>query len=365
MDYSDVEIRGRENIKDFAKIVLFGAGSYLLEVLESFKDYNIVAVFDNHADEKKITLPCELPILNPVSSFHEYVDEHTAVVMSTCAYQYEIATDLVQNYQIKPEQIFSMCADYQEERLYNVPLINHHFQELKDVKKILSDDASRQYLDNLIRFKLTHNPLWLRPNPCIVGKYMYREKNGNTIMVKSGDTIIDGGAFIGDSAEYFMSLTNGDCKIFCFEPFIGNYEILQKMIQKKRLEKNIKALHAALGDQDQLVDISAGIRISARANINANEKNTNQIYQRKLDSMADEFDHINFIKLDIEGDERIALLGAGHLIQKYKPQMMISAYHKCEDLWELPLLIHELNPQYRIYLGHQPHAEFEPEIYVG
>lgn len=81
--------------------------------------------------------------------------------------------------------------------------------------------------------------------------------------------------------------------------------------------------------------------------------------------MAEEIERIDFIKLDIEGDEKIALEGGRNLIKKYFPRMMVSAYHKCEDLWELPLLIHEINPQYKIYLGHQPHAAFEPEIYVG
>ena len=120
-----------------------------------------------------------------------------------------------------------------------------------------------------------------------------------------------------------------------------------------------------MGDKDTTIKVSADNDISARANKDANEITENYITQKRLDSLANEFDRIDFIKLDVEGDEKNVLLGAKELIKNHSPRMMVSAYHKTEDLWELPLLLHKLNPEYRIYLGHQPHAAFEPEIYVG
>lgn len=186
MKYTDIEVRGRDKIKSFKKVVLFGAGSYLSEVLDTFSDYNVLA-----------------------------------------------------------------------------------------------DEESKQFLDNVIKFKLTHNPLWLVPNPHIVGKYMYQGKAiEDMIMVKKGDHIIDGGAFTGDSTEFFLRVTDGACNVYCFEPFEGNFKILDKMVQDKKLQNQVKVFNMALGNKNDIVRISAETDISARSNINASEKKGNQIVQK-------------------------------------------------------------------------------------
>ncbi len=58
----------------------------------------------------------------------------------------------------------------------------------------------------------------------------------------------------------------------------------------------------------------------------------------------------NYIKLDIEGAERDAILGMKKIIQEQSPSLAICLYHKPQDLWELPLLINEINPNYDMYL---------------
>lgn len=364
MNFLDVEIRKRDKIKEFKKVVLFGAGSYLDEVLESFKDYNIVAIFDNKISGEEKKTVNDIPLLNPRFFFDKYVDEETVIVMSVCSYQYEIAVDLVENYHVNSRQIFSMCADYQEERIYETDTIQSHIKELEIARDIFSDEESKIYFDNMIKFKFTHNPLYLKPNPHIIGKYMYRESDGKIITARKGDHIIDGGAFVGDSVEYFLNLTDMDCKLYCFEPFTGNYNILDKMVCEKKLQDKVKTFNFALGDKNDTVTVSAENTVSARANMNANGKIGNFIVQRKLDDLAKEIQRIDFIKLDVEGDEKIVLQGGENMIKKYKPEMMVSAYHKSEDLWELPILLQKINPEYKIYFGHQPHAAFEPEIYV-
>ena len=73
-----------------------------------------------------------------------------------------------------------------------------------------------------------------------------------------------------------------------------------------------------------------------------------------LDSITRERD-CSFIKMDVEGAEREALLGGRHTLAAKCPQLLFSAYHKTEDIYSLPLLLYELQPQYRIYFRHQPY----------
>lgn len=73
---------------------------------------------------------------------------------------------------------------------------------------------------------------------------------------------------------------------------------------------------------------------------------------------------VTYIKLDVEGSEYEALLGAEGTIKKYKPKLAVCVYHKSEDIWELPLLIHKFNPDYKFYLRHYSFADNETVLYA-
>ena len=56
------------------------------------------------------------------------------------------------------------------------------------------------------------------------------------------------------------------------------------------------------------------------------------------------------IKMDIEGAEKEALLGAAEIIKQKKPKLIICAYHKPEDIYELPRTILKLRADYKLSL---------------
>ena len=57
--------------------------------------------------------------------------------------------------------------------------------------------------------------------------------------------------------------------------------------------------------------------------------------------------------MDVEGAEREAIWGASRTISRFGPMLMISLYHRNEDIFELPILISRLNPKYKLYIRHQ------------
>ena len=68
--------------------------------------------------------------------------------------------------------------------------------------------------------------------------------------------------------------------------------------------------------------------------------------------------------MDIEGAEMSAINGASGIIQEFKPRLTISAYHKPDDFWEIPIKLKELNPNYKLCFGHHSPLEWESVFYA-
>lgn len=84
----------------------------------------------------------------------------------------------------------------------------------------------------------------------------------------------------------------------------------------------------------------------------------------RLDDFIPSDEKITFIKMDIEGAEIDALNGCKNILQKYKPKLAICIYHKPDDLWEIPLLIKRLVPDYKIYVRHYSNYLWETVCYA-
>jgi FkbM family methyltransferase len=73
---------------------------------------------------------------------------------------------------------------------------------------------------------------------------------------------------------------------------------------------------------------------------------------------------VTFLKMDIEGAELKALEGARETILANKPKLAICVYHHFKDLWEIPLFIKSLVPEYRIFFRHHTKLEYETVCYA-
>jgi FkbM family methyltransferase len=168
--------------------------------------------------------------------------------------------------------------------------------------------------------------------------------NKELLKENPNEFLIDGGAFTGDTLKSFLESFghNGFYKALSFEPDPRNFKALQKTAASLKYKNNqIEVYPYALGDAVAKIQVESSGESSSRVGFGETT-----ISCRMIDEFAGLGRPPTFIKLDIEGYELPALRGARRTISEHKPVLALSAYHKQDDLWELPLEIFEMQPEY-------------------
>jgi FkbM family methyltransferase len=164
------------------------------------------------------------------------------------------------------------------------------------------------------------------------------------------DVFVDCGAFDGDTIRNILhSKWNSLAKIIAFEPDPVNFLKLQQFAFSlpASIRGKILLQKLAIGLQKGKVQFKAtGTESSSIGN------GDHEVDCISLDEILSN-ERPTFIKMDIEGSEFEALMGAQNIIQKELPILAICVYHHQDHVWRIPSLICSLSDQYRFFL--RPH----------
>jgi FkbM family methyltransferase len=181
-----------------------------------------------------------------------------------------------------------------------------------------------------------------------------------------GDTVFDCGACIGENSILFASLVGASGSVNAFDPTPIHQDVLQFQISLNRhlgINLTVEPVPYAVGanTKDVMVDMPSNEMTS----INPGPIALNKFKMVSLDDYSTANAVIpSYIKMDIEGFEIDALVGAARTISTNRPRLAISGYHKLEHLWEIPSLIKKLSDKYRIYLAHHSPTTWETVFYA-
>ena len=172
--------------------------------------------------------------------------------------------------------------------------------------------------------------------------------------ISNEESIVDCGAYIGDTLEEFLKISNNNYKkYYCFELDKENYRTLLENCSKVNKDKKIECFNYGVFNQNK--EISYGRMSSSDSFSIYNSKETTIAKVVKLDEILKNKE-ITMIKMDIEGSEMKALEGCSEIIKEQKPKMAICVYHRINDLWDIPLYLKKINPKYRVAIRH--HANY-------
>ncbi len=158
------------------------------------------------------------------------------------------------------------------------------------------------------------------------------------------DVLVDCGAFIGDSIEQYIKVYgDGYRKIYAYEIAKESYE---KLCNNMRNMHDVECRYKGTGRTKAEMFVDS--HDSYSGNHLCVEGGGLRVEVVTLDEDIEET--ITTIKMDIEGAELDSLLGCERTIREHTPRLAICIYHGYNDIWKIPLAIHEMYPDYHFYM---------------
>ena len=287
-------------------IFIYGMGDGALKIMSVFKQRNITVSGIFASDDFVRGHSFEGFKVHKLSEIEEMVNDFVVVLAFAAGYQ-EIV-DKIQDIASR-HTLYVPDVPVVGNGLFTYEYCMENAEKIQQVYDMLADDYSRKVYANIINFKISGKIEYL--SAVTTPKSEIYKK-----IIKPGlnEVYVDLGAYNGDTIKEMLEFTHGKyAAIYALEPDKKNFKKLSKFVSGM---PHVFAYNAA-------VDNILGERPAT------------------------------IIKMDVEGFEREAIWGSALTISHHTPKLMVSLYHRNEDIFELPLLIRKLNPSYKFYIRHQ------------
>ena len=354
------------------KIVLYGAGSAGIAFYSYLKDVGIEIAYFSDGDTEKQGKECLGITIIPPSEIVERLGKDALVIVTINTDGQSYCKDFKEALlksghegvhkslkdcgckNVIDYTYFRRCYSLFNGERYNLPacsdvyLMEKNWDKICQVYDWLCDEPSKETFLKILEFRMLDDSVII---PTYSERDMYFEYNLFPKLVD--EVFVDCGACSGSSLKDFLRI-NGSYfeKCVCIEPDQVNYSGLVRYVES--LEKHI---------QDKVLMIPAGayafdgnahfFELSGPGTFAA-EDGVDTLKVVTIDNIM-QLNRVTYIKMNIEGSEVPALRGAENTIRIYKPRMAIMGYHKTSDLWEVPMVLKEFNPDYKLYLKSYMH----------
>ncbi len=253
------------------------------------------------------------------------------------------------------------------EGVFDLEYARSNKADIQKVYKMLADEQSKKVFENVIRYKLSGDLKYLRD--CETPA----DEKFDLLNIGTEETVVDLGAYDGDTLVEFLNGTSMQFKkLYAMEPDEKNYRKLKRrlyMIGSALLE----AYNVGAWDEDTTITFNMRAGRSSTSSTSSTGFAANggkkraaryrDIKMMKTDTML-RGEPCTYIKMDVEGAEENALRGAKETVANCRPKLNVAVYHRNEDMWKLPLLIHSLNSRYKFYLRHHPYIpDWDTNLY--
>jgi FkbM family methyltransferase len=216
-----------------------------------------------------------------------------------------------------------------------------HLDEIDTVRRHLGDQASQDAYTKM--FCQYPTLLWEHYLNRILTSLQYFEY----CPVEPGDTVLNCGIYDGWELPAVWGLMRGQGEIHNIDPYGFDYLTDYVAAQLPHFAGMTHEHRLALSDRTgEMTMKSFG---DARADLGA----TTTTPCMTIDDFVAgrNLGRVDVIKTDLKGAERYAVGAMRKTVEKYRPKLAISVYHKASDFWALPLQIIEMCRDYDFYFN--------------
>jgi FkbM family methyltransferase len=346
------------------KTILYGAGS-ACGMAVAFNS-SIGTPVSYICDKKKTGFfekaGVKIPIISPDTLVRDFSD--CKVIITSWKFENEIRNDLI-SIGFPKENITSLALPA---RIDSEVFKRDYYDLYTKAYEFYDDETSKQtVIDRAISYLTPH---------CLVPNINHPAYYPPEFEFSDNEVFLDGGAADGDTVNEFVKMTNGKYKqIYAFEP---DPILFEKLSINTQNTHNIEITKAALcdrnGEQNLYYDglMASGITdlpyfLTNRLKFSDSPYKTKLCKTFSIDGyFAENPDKTlpTFIKLDVEGAEKETFLGAIKTIAATKPKIAVSAFYFPEDVYDIPLLIKKIRPDYKFKLRQYDYGYYETVLYA-
>lgn len=369
-------------------VILFGAGALGKEMLLTLRAYGVQpSCFCDNNPEKIGTHYCGIPVIG----LTELLKQHKAAVVVIASHKNHLAiSEQLLSSELNSERIVckhsdplsqlvfmysmvgtqSLLSDYKRQcaPLSIWDYLKENVQFLYNAYELLADQQSRDLFvaklaliasgGNFCLFKdfilsysqpiLTYGLRYYEGTP---EDYFYF--NNDVFSLTPDETYVDVGAYDGDTALMFIHTCERNRLTYkwihayepdpaCFQTLVAHTASYDRLTCYQlglwshsgvlRFRRAADAIHDQAGSIDSFGDTE--IQVVAL---------DDHLHQEK----------VSLIKMDPSGDVIPTVLrGSERIISQHQPKLVLGAYHSVRSIFEIPLTIHRICPNYDLFLRH-------------
>ncbi|MBE6647732.1 MAG: FkbM family methyltransferase [Ruminococcaceae bacterium] len=327
-------------------IVMYGMGNGADKILAICSRYSI-EVSDFFASDGFVRghLFHGKRVLSYSEAKEKYGAENMIVLLSFASSLPEVLENI---YRIADEcELYAPDVPVCGTTLFDSQLFEQNKDKIELVSSLLADEKSKEVYNSVVNYKLSGDIAYIKSTHSDFAE-VYRD----ILKAEDFETVADLGAYNGDTLREIKPFAPKLKTAIAFEPDRRNHKKLCDYAQNETFYIEAHQT-AAWSHKDTLFFDGSGNRNSTLTSSDSLPVTKGaKIVEADADSLdsilADR--RIDYIKYDVEGSEREAVEGSKTAIERHRPALLISLYHRSEDIYELPLLIHERYPDYKLYI---------------
>lgn len=327
----------------------------LIETEKSYEPDCVIADYLGYSDGK--TIYDDL-----IAVYVEWKRSNNISICSSWVIKHKEIFDIINAFENKTDVI-----DFLKFRLFwivsgNIEYANHLYiknklSRIKYVKKAsrLYDIATDTYRINGIKIKTSvfeFAETWIYENYCLKDWF---EPDLDA-------TILDIGAYYGETSLWFAQRLSSHGRVIAFEPISEHVKMIKTNVINNGYDKVIDVVNIGVWDmvtkKYMVMDGPESMCVEEKAGISINVTSLDNFFLKQ------QISKIDYIKMDIEGNEMKALLGAEAIIRKFKPKLAICVYHNFYDIYNVVDYLKSIVPEYNFYLSQKVTLPMDTILFV-